>query len=602
MPDDVEPSFDLEAMRVAATRSVGEWLDGLPGGAVRLTDPNLAGYAPRAFVAGWRMTVGFSDRARRVDLLLPSDFPWRAPRVALVDRPPFLTWPHVEQDGVLCLGPDGQEIDPFDPVSVAQRLLGEASRLVENLISGACVPDFQAEFVSYWDHAATYKGTSIVSLLSPEPPSRPVRLWRGQTTYLLGEDEASIRAWLVNRYGSVHSKFTTDAAPFFWIGGPPFPNGYPTSAADLRALISDSRDLAMLDEIVAEMPDRITAILGIGTANGPALAAVMLAAPESAPHGAHNTLIKGFRPGRVPTPVLTARYYGGARVTRATVTRADPLWIHGRGEDVAAQGLRGKTVAIIGCGSVGTPVAIALAQAGVGKIVLVDPDVMKWPNVGRHPLGASAVGKMKAKALAEKLRIDFPHMTVDHHTTDLETVLRTQPELLRDSTLVIAATGSWAAESMLDTWHAAIGRCPPILYVWTEAHACAGHAVLICEVGSFRAGFDSTGLPWLQVTAWPAGDTQLREPACGAVYQPYGPVELAFVHALAAELALDALLANRTKTTHRIWAAPRERLVRLGGEWSADWRAIAGDSAGGQIHERCWPEAATTPIAEAAAA
>ncbi len=313
-------------------------------------------------------------------------------------------------------------------------------------------------------------------------------------------------------------------------------------------------------------------------------------------------LAKGFRPGAVPGTVLAMRYYGGARVTRATVTRADPLWIHGRGEDAGARDLRGKTVVIIGCGSVGAPVAIALAQAGVGKIILIDPDVMKWPNVGRHPLGASAVGKMKARTLADKLRTDFPHMTVEHHATDLQTILQTQPGMLRDSALIVAATGSWAAESMLDAWHEVTGRWSPVLYAWTEAHACAGQAVLICEGGSLRAGFDATGLPRLQVTAWPAGDTQRREPACGAVYQPYGPVELAFVHALAAELALDALLANRTTTTHRIWAAPHERLVRLGGQWSAEWRAVAGDSAGGQILERAWAGAVQAPAAEAFAA
>lgn len=602
MPDDPELSFDLEAIRAAATRGVSGWLDTLPGGAQPLMAADLAAYKPRIFAAGWRMTVTFPDRPRRVDLLVPPGFPWRAPRVALVDRPEFLTWPHVEQDGVLCLGSDGQEIDPLDPVSVAQRLLGEACRLVEKLVRGECLPDFQAEFVSYWDHATNHNGKSIVSLILPEPPSRQLRLWRGKAIYVIGDNEASIRAWLVNRYGSVDPKFTTEIAPFFWIGAPPFPDGYPKSATGLRALISDPNELAMLDEIVAGRPDRISAILGMATANGPALAAVMLTAPEATTHGTLNPLTKGFRPGAVPGTVLAMRYYGGARVMRATVTRANPLWIHGRGADAGARDLRRKAVAIFGCGSVGAPVAIALAQAGVGKIVLVDPDLMKWANVGRHPLGASAVGKMKAQALADKLRTDFPHITVEDYATDLETILQTQPGVVRGSELIVAATGTWVAEFMLDAWHQAIGRRPPVLYAWTEAHACAGHAVLICEGGSFKAGFDTTGLPRLQVTAWPEGGTQRREPACGAVYQPYGPVELAFVHALAAELALDALLANRTTTAHRIWAASRERLDRLGGQWSAEWRAIAGDIAGGQILEMSWPDAAKAPTPEAVAA
>lgn len=603
MPDDGQPSFDLNAIRDAATRGVGDWLGELPGGARPLTVADLDAYAPRAFVTGWRMTVSFSDRSRRVDLLVPPDFPWRTPRIALVDRPPFLTWPHVEQDGVLCLGSDGQEIDPFDSVSVAQRLLGEAARLVEKLIRGECLQDFQAEFVSYWDHAATYKGAPILSLIATEPSSRRIRVWRGRAHYVFGEDEASIRRWLVNRYGSVDPKFKTEMAPFFWIDAPPLPDDYPKSAADLRDLIGDPGACAMLDELVAGRPDRIAVLLGMPTENGPALAAVMLSPSEAAPHGARNPLTRGFRPDTVPKTLLAARYFGGARLTRATVTRADPLWIHGRGQDARSAELHDKTVVFIGCGSVGAPTALALAQAGVGRLILVDPDGMKWSNVGRHPLGASAVGKMKVNALAEKLRTDLPHTTVEHHAIDLETLLRTHPQTLLDCDLVVSATGSWAAESMLDAWHAATGRRAPILYAWTEAHACAGHTVLICEGGSFRDGFDATGLPALQVTAWPGGDTQQREPACGAVYQPYGPVELAFVNAIAAELALDALLSNRVSSTHRIWVAPRERLVRLGGQWSATWLAIAGDNvAGGQTLERNWPISGEDAPAKAAAA
>jgi len=31
-------------------------------------------------------------------------------------------------------------------------------------------------------------------------------------------------------------------------------------------------------------------------------------------------------------------------------------------------------------------VALQLAAAGVGRLLLIDPDRLKWANVGRHPL------------------------------------------------------------------------------------------------------------------------------------------------------------------------------------------------------------------------
>lgn len=57
----------------------------------------------------------------------------------------------------------------------------------------------------------------------------------------------------------------------------------------------------------------------------------------------------------------------------------------------------------MGCGSLGSPVAIALAQAGVGRLTLIDYDHLKWANIGRHPLGAASVDDEKAKAVAESL-------------------------------------------------------------------------------------------------------------------------------------------------------------------------------------------------------
>jgi sulfur-carrier protein adenylyltransferase/sulfurtransferase len=83
-----------------------------------------------------------------------------------------------------------------------------------------------------------------------------------------------------------------------------------------------------------------------------------------------------------------------------------------------------------------------------------------------------------------------------------------------------------------------------------------------------------------------------REPACGAAFQPHGPVELGFVNSLIAELALDALLSDATGGTHRIWIGPRKRLVQIGGCWSSVWRDEESfREEGGFIFERRWPVA-----------
>ncbi|KMS56194.1 thiamin biosynthesis protein [Novosphingobium barchaimii LL02] len=65
--------------------------------------------------------------------------------------------------------------------------------------------------------------------------------------------------------------------------------------------------------------------------------------------------------------------------------------------------LAGKSVAIVGCGSVGSKVATSLARVGVGKFVLVDGDILAPGNLVRNDLDARAVGLNKPDALRIRL-------------------------------------------------------------------------------------------------------------------------------------------------------------------------------------------------------
>ena len=113
---------------------------------------------------------------------------------------------------------------------------------------------------------------------------------------------------------------------------------------------------------------------------------------------------KGFRPGRVPRDLLIKRYLSSAtKVTKTAVERADHLWIHGRDQDSRQEFLRGTRVAVLGCGLIREGLAKLLAQAGIGNLLLVDPDTLDWPNVGRHSLGADSVCDYKAKRLEQEL-------------------------------------------------------------------------------------------------------------------------------------------------------------------------------------------------------
>jgi tRNA A37 threonylcarbamoyladenosine dehydratase len=75
--------------------------------------------------------------------------------------------------------------------------------------------------------------------------------------------------------------------------------------------------------------------------------------------------------------------------------------------------MKGSTVAVLGIGGVGGIAAEALARTGVGRIILVDKDVVDITNVNRqiHAL-TTTVGQPKAELMRDRIKLINPECDV----------------------------------------------------------------------------------------------------------------------------------------------------------------------------------------------
>lgn len=592
------PTNAIIERRRKAVESLDRLFDS-KSGSRRLDAAELTQYENQSFDVGWFTSTKFSDGiVRPLHVLLGDDFPYNAPRIAIPSGSQELDCPHLEPQGLLCLHPPDSAVDIEHPTVVVESLLLDSIRLIEDSIGCRNQSDYRDEFLSHWDIAVVSELGRLppfTSILEPRGPSRPISAW-GSNVRIFGEDDDSVSRWLANR-GVDAREHRFMSGLMIWLCEPLVPAEYPKNGRELLSLIRSRASIAA-ERVTRDwnpMPAKLFVLIGAPSRFGTCFAGLVVEAPTDA-----RSLLKGFRPGRVPSMTLLDRYLHTSKsLAKAKVNRADPSWVHGRDQDSHQKGLHQKRVAIIGCGSVGGQLARLLAQAGVGHLLLIDHGHLDWPNLARHCLGAQSVGRAKAADLAQAIKTSFPH--IGSVSGRVEKIGSSSGELMQELEtydLLVSTAGNWAAESFLNDWQQAADSAPPILYGWVEEHALAAHAVRIDSRGPcFRCGVNGNGEPHLRAIEWPETNDRSQEPRCGASYSPYGPCELAFAHALVSQTVIGSLVQRVSGPVHRIWVADPDRIIDAGGQL-AD-KAVRlfeeGELKGG-IFEPQWLPDSTCPV------
>lgn len=191
--------------------------------------------------------------------------------------------------------------------------------------------------------------------------------------------------------------------------------------------------------------------------------------------------------------------------------------------------LRQSTVAVIGLGALGSVGADLLARAGVGRMLLVDRDVVDWSNLQRQSLYVETdadLGRPKAVAASERLAAVNSDVSLEAHAVDLHA--GTAPSLLARADLVLDGTDNFATRWLLNDWAVQAGRA----YVY--AGVVAQHGM----VGAILPGG-----PCLRCT-WPEPPPADGEPTCRSA-GVLGPA-VAVIGGLASGEALKILAGHPT--------------------------------------------------------
>lgn len=121
-------------------------------------------------------------------------------------------------------------------------------------------------------------------------------------------------------------------------------------------------------------------------------------------------------------------------------------------QDVGIEGqekIMDASVLIIGAGGLGSPIALYLAAAGVGRIGLVDGDVVDLSNLQRQVIHTTAeVGTPKVLSAKRKIEAINPHVHVETYQTmvDASNIV----ELVSKYDFIIDGTDNFSAKFLIN--------------------------------------------------------------------------------------------------------------------------------------------------------
>ena len=106
-----------------------------------------------------------------------------------------------------------------------------------------------------------------------------------------------------------------------------------------------------------------------------------------------------------------------------------------------------STVAVCGLGGLGSNIAISLARAGIGKLIIADFDRVDITNLHRQQYKANQIGMYKTDALFENIKEIAPYIEIEKHAVRITENNAT--ELLKEADIICEAFDDAECKAML---------------------------------------------------------------------------------------------------------------------------------------------------------
>lgn len=504
-------------------------------------------------------------------LVVPENFPASCATVRL-SKDAVLRIPHIESDGKLCFDGDPGPACDVGPVARLEEMLHLFNeKFYEPWLAGNLDEEFEAECRTYWQIWIGQRQSKLDAIWRVytvnERPAAPrvisARLILPDRT-LVVDDERGIANNLIASISSRASQMMRAYVADIPLEFPWTPLTWPKKVNDIDQLLQ----LRLGVEGYREFENRKKHHRVVLFRSPNCSHAYLL------PNGPKTVIARGRSKFAVSTRALLP----------LNVERVDPSWTYGRDQIPEVTARQRKHVLVLGAGALASPVIDQLARAGLGKISIVDPQVLTGPNIGRHLLGAESLYEAKAVGVAKRLTRAHPACRIEPYAQSAERWLLRHG--LKGIDAVLDLTGEPDVRVALEL--ARNVQPIPLLVGWLEPFVAAAHAVCLpVDVPWLQGGTDP--LLGIQAVVWPPIVVQ-REPGCNSEFQSYTPSQASYAVSLVAEAALMVIDAQVAQPKIRSWVRGQQYLDRQHPGLALQGWAKQAAMLDGVLIERPWNE------------
>ena len=444
----------------------------------------------------WKIKVENELHPLTLIITIPKTFPDKLPKIYLSKRDyaDIAPIPHVDKNRFVCTR------DP-NVVFINEDKIGEAledlikiatKEIINKGIKKENSADFIEEFLAYWREEAEY---NVLSLFTPTDNIESLKVIRFSKPFLksniiIAKTKEKAQKWLTPFYIEIDEEHIGEA---LYLPLPkPIYMPLPQNNKDICEIIKDSGQ---------EYMDAMQRYFAKNSSNLMILFSLPLNGDRILAGWKHlrwkQKVFKGGYIGREYNLPLSLRMYrsGKETIDKIFVERVDKKRLFKRGGVGIQLSNKDASIAIIGCGSLGSPLAISLSKCGISKFLLVDNECVETENVARHVCGFFEAGYNfpKGEAVKDRLLRHFPYIDCNAYCKDILVLLQENESLLNTSDLIIVATGAKAVERRLNYLMKKRVIIPPLVYIWMEPFGVAGQILYISpeNEGCYQCCFEN---------------------------------------------------------------------------------------------------------------